>query len=70
MNKLLLKECPLCGNSHLERAMTCTDFYATKEEFDVMQCADCGFKFTQSVPVESGIGRYYDTPDYTSHSDP
>ena len=69
MNKLLLKECPLCGNTHLKCAMTCTDFYATKEEFDVMQCPDCGFKFTQSVPVESEIGRYYDTPDYISHSD-
>ena len=69
MSKLLLKACPLCGYSHLTHAMTCTDFYATGEEFDIMQCPDCGFKFTQSVPDEANISRYYDSPDYISHSD-
>ena len=69
MNKLLIKECPLCGKSNLECEMTCTDFYATNEEFDVICCSDCGFKFTQNVPVEAEIGKYYESPDYISHSD-
>ena len=30
---------------------------------------DCGFIFTQDFPVEAEIGRYYETPDYISHSD-
>ena len=33
-----------------------------------MECPDCGFVFTQGVPDEKEIGRYYDSPDYISHS--
>lgn len=33
---------PLCGGTHLKRVMTCTDFYASGEQFDVMSCEDCG----------------------------
>ena len=69
MNKLSINACPLCGGTHLKRVMTCTDFYASGEQFDVMSCEDCGFTFTQDVPVEAEIGRYYETPDYISHSD-
>ncbi|WP_455586085.1 class I SAM-dependent methyltransferase [Bacteroides sp.] len=69
MNKLSINACPLCGGTHLKRAMTCTDFYASGEQFDVLSCEDCGFTFTQDVPVEAEIGRYYETPDYISHSD-
>ena len=69
MNKLTINACPLCGGAHLKRAMTCTDFYASGEQFDLYTCEDCGFTFTQGVPVEAEIGRYYETPDYISHSD-
>lgn len=69
MNKLTINACPLCGGTHLKRVMTCTDFYASGEQFDVLACEDCGFTLTQDVPVEAEIGRYYETPDYISHSD-
>ncbi len=69
MNKLQINACPLCGSTHLKCVMTCTDFYASGEQFDLYACEDCGFTFTQGVPVESEIGRYYETPDYISHSD-
>ena len=59
----------MCGSALLERALTCTDFYATDELFDLMRCENCGFTFTQNAPIESEMGRYYDTPDYISHSD-
>ena len=49
--------------------MQCTDHYATGETFSICRCRDCGFMFTQGVPVEAEIGRYYDSPDYISHSD-
>lgn len=48
--------------------MTCTDHYATGENFDVYMCDSCGFIFTQNAPCEAEIGRYYDSPDYISHS--
>lgn len=49
--------------------MTCTDFYASGEQFELCRCRECGFVFTQGAPVEAEIGRYYETPDYISHSD-
>jgi 2-polyprenyl-3-methyl-5-hydroxy-6-metoxy-1,4-benzoquinol methylase len=49
--------------------MICVDDYATGEEFSLWRCADCGFLLTQGAPVEAEIGRYYETPDYISHSD-
>ena len=69
MNKLSINACPLCGGTHLKRVMTCTDFYASGEQFDAVSCEDCGFTFTQGAPVEAEIGRYYETSDYISHSD-
>ena len=39
------------------------------EVFHLCGCRDCGFIFTQDFPVEAEIGRYYETPDYISHSD-
>jgi Protein-L-isoaspartate carboxylmethyltransferase len=69
MNKLTINTCPLCGGTHLVKKMTCTDFYASGEQFDLFQCENCGFQFTQGFPVEKEIGKYYETPDYISHSD-
>lgn len=69
MNKLNINVCPLCQGNHLKHAMTCVDHYASGEQFDLFRCDDCGFLFTQNAPVEAEIGRYYETPDYISHSD-
>ncbi len=69
MKKLTIKACPLCGGTQLKRTLTCVDHYASGERFHLCRCEDCGFIFTQDVPVEAEIGRYYETPDYISHSD-
>ena len=69
MKKLTIKTCPLCGGTRPERALTCVDHYATGEMFHLCRCPECGFLFTQDFPVEAEIGRYYETPDYISHTD-
>lgn len=69
MEKLIINACPVCGSTHLKRVMTCTDYYASGEQFELFSCEDCGFTFTQGAPVEAEIGKYYETPDYISHSD-
>lgn len=69
MDRLKIDTCPLCGGQQLEHALTCTDYYASGETFEVVRCAHCGFLMTQNAPVEAEIGRYYETPDYISHSD-
>lgn len=69
MNILKIDICPLCGKSRFEKVMICTDHYATGEPFEIFRCKDCGFMFTQNAPDENVIGRYYESPDYISHSD-
>ncbi len=69
MNKLTIKNCPLCNGAQIDQVMACKDYYASGEVFDLCRCRDCGFLFTQDFPVEGEIGRYYATPDYISHSD-
>ena len=69
MNILNIDKCPLCGKGHFSKERTCTDHYATGEQFDVFRCEECGFLFTKDVPDEQEIGRYYESPDYISHSD-
>ncbi len=69
MNKLHIVECPLCGGGHLHKFLICKDHYATGEIFTILECEECGFRMTQDVPVEAEIGRYYESPDYISHSD-
>lgn len=61
--------CPICGDTQLKPAMTCTDHFATGETFVTVQCQNCTFVFTQDFPSENNIGAYYNVPSYISHSD-
>jgi 2-polyprenyl-3-methyl-5-hydroxy-6-metoxy-1,4-benzoquinol methylase len=69
MNKYHIQACPLCGGKHFKHIMNCTDHLVTGEQFELLECADCGFRFTQDAPDETEIGPYYKAPDYISHSD-
>ena len=69
MDIIHIDTCPICGSQHLEEAGTCMDHYATGESFKIWKCRDCRFRFTQDFPDESVNARYYDSPDYISHSD-
>lgn len=69
MDIIHIDTCPICGSQHLEEAGTCVDHYATGESFKIWKCRDCRFRFTQDFPDESVNARYYDSPDYISHSD-
>lgn len=69
MNIIVHKECPLCGSRNIENRFACKDYFATEEKFDIAECRDCGFVFTQGVPDEKEIAPYYESPKYVSHSD-
>lgn len=69
MSNVHLDKCPICESDNIKLYRTCVDHYATGETFNIEQCQECGFKFTQDVPSEEEIGRYYDTKNYISHSD-
>ena len=61
-------KCPLCKSRALKRRFTCIDKFATGESFDVYECCNCGLSFTQGVPDEKEIDRYYESQAYISHS--
>lgn len=67
--KIHTNSCPVCGNAELIPFLTCKDYLATQEMFEIMHCKACGFAFTQDFPSEDVIEKYYDAPEYISHSD-
>ncbi len=69
MNTIIHTECPLCNSRSIEKRFTCKDHFATGELFDIFECKECGFVFTQGVPDEKEIAPYYESPAYISHSD-
>lgn len=69
MTKRSITSCPLCGGTDMTPKCTCTDYYVSGEQFDILSCHTCGFTFTQDVNVGDDIDRYYNNPQYISHSD-
>lgn len=37
------------------------------ESFSLVDCAECGFRFTNPRPTQNSIGRYYSADNYISH---
>lgn len=60
--------CPLCLSGKIAVKFGCTDHFISREIFQIAQCSDCGFQFTQDYPDEKEIARYYDSEEYVSHS--
>jgi hypothetical protein len=61
--------CPCCGSVDITKALACKDFTVSNEIFDIMECGSCALRFTQSVPDQASIGKYYQSEDYISHND-
>ncbi len=66
---LHIDHCPVCKASEFNTVLTASDWLVSKEQFDVLACKNCSFRFTQDAPSESNIGPYYDTDSYVEHSD-
>ena len=69
MERQYISRCPACGSDHIEKLLTAIDYTATGETFEVWECKSCGMRFTQNAPIEQDAARYYQSPDYISHSD-
>lgn len=66
---ITLTKCPVCGAGDLKKNFDAADHFSSGEVFPVYDCDQCGFRLTNNFPSEDIIGRYYDSPDYISHSD-
>jgi 2-polyprenyl-3-methyl-5-hydroxy-6-metoxy-1,4-benzoquinol methylase len=62
-------QCPACSGTSIKKVFKVCDFSVSKELFEIEECTECGCRFTQNVPCETGIGRYYQSADYISHSE-
>jgi len=63
-----LSECPICSGTAFEPFLQCRDYTVSNEEFKIVSCKQCGFKFTNPRPDQGSIGKYYESQDYISHS--
>lgn len=69
MKTIHISSCPVCSGTKFSEELACKDFLVSDEVFSLLRCENCGFLFTQDFPSEDEIGKYYDTPEYISHSD-
>lgn len=68
-SKINYDHCLCCGSSAINKVFECKDYTVSNEFFEIWQCNSCTFRFTQDVPDETGIGVYYQSAEYVSHSD-
>jgi 2-polyprenyl-3-methyl-5-hydroxy-6-metoxy-1,4-benzoquinol methylase len=64
-----LDQCPLCRGEGFHHFLTCRDHTVSGRDFDIVECDDCGFRFTNPRPNEDEIGQYYESEDYTPHQE-
>ncbi len=63
-----LKDCPLCGSENFSQETKVQDYSTSKEVFTICVCNSCKLLFTNPRPNQENIGRYYDNPEYISHT--
>ncbi|KAA9038773.1 class I SAM-dependent methyltransferase [Ginsengibacter hankyongi] len=66
---ILYDACPCCGQKNIASVLSAEDFTVSHEGFEIWECSDCTARFTQNVPDINGIGPYYQSENYISHSD-
>lgn len=63
-----IQNCPVCGNNSFSTFLKTRDYFLTQTTFTLDQCNECGFVFTNPVPLLADLPKYYDSPDYLSHT--
>lgn len=61
--------CPLCNSTDVHLSLSAKDYTVSGEIFEIFSCGNCSACFTQNVPPQNEIGRYYQSENYISHSD-
>ena len=62
-------QCPVCKGSSIKPSFSANDHTVSHAMFVVWHCDQCDVMFTQDVPEQGGIGAYYVSEKYISHSD-
>ncbi|MFA5574746.1 MAG: class I SAM-dependent methyltransferase [Brumimicrobium sp.] len=64
----IIENCPVCQNTAFKKFLKARDYTVSKEKFDIVECINCGFHFTNPIPDKEKIGNYYKSEKYISHS--
>ena len=60
--------CPVCKSEKITVLFAAEDYTVSHEKFSVYQCLNCTHLFTQNIPAQNEIGKYYASENYISHS--
>jgi len=60
--------CPVCNHQEYSLVRAIIDHSVSKETFNIVKCESCGFHFTNPIPEEEEIGKYYKSESYVSHT--
>ena len=60
--------CAVCNSENITHFMNCVDYTVSNKSFQIYECKDCSFKFTNPRPGISEISKYYESENYISHS--
>jgi 2-polyprenyl-3-methyl-5-hydroxy-6-metoxy-1,4-benzoquinol methylase len=63
-----ISNCPVCASTEFTPTLNCKDYTVSGENFQILVCNTCEFKFTSPRPEDSLLGNYYKSDDYISHS--
>lgn len=61
-------ECPVCKSKNFSPACEAKDYLVSQEIFQISECNECHLRFTNPIPDEDEIGKYYQSQDYISHT--
>ena len=62
-------QCPVCGREDIHGSFSAKDHTVSGKSFVITECKNCTLLFTQDVPAQHNIGKYYLSENYISHSD-
>lgn len=63
-----IKKCPICNHDKFVLHITCKDYLISGELFEITQCTNCSFLFTNPRPASDNLASYYESDTYVSHS--
>lgn len=60
--------CPVCNSGRLQNIFPVKDYTVSGQQFAIVECQHCTLRFTQDVPDQENIGKFYKSEDYISHT--
>ncbi len=63
----IISICPVCDNTAFSPFLPVKDYFLSKEDFSILSCNACGFRFVSPRPAKSEINKYYQSDEYISH---